>query len=245
MLFNRIHTAQNKGPQFAKLIMMFAYDANRPLDVQETSVVQKDEAEVHDISYASPVQGRVNAFLVVPKGKGPFAGIVFGHWGHGTRSEFLPDAMLYAKAGAVSLLIDYPWDRTGSSRRTVDNIDKPAQDLEAFTQAVVDAHRGIDLLIARKDVDPNRIAYVGHSFGAQWGAILSAIDKRLKTVVLMGGVGAQKDILVDNPAPEFVEYRNSLPQRTTRRLFENSVASGCVAVHIAFGHAGALSVREL
>ena len=28
----------------------------------------------------------------------------------------------------------------------------------------------------------------------------------------MGGVGAQKDILVDNPAPEFVEYRNSLPK---------------------------------
>ena len=139
---------------------------------RKQALIQRDGAEIHDITYPSPVQGRVNAFLVVPKGKGPFAGIVFGHWGHGTRSEFLPDAMLYAKAGAVSLLIDYPWDRTGSSRRTVDNIDKPAQDLEAFTQAVVDARRGIDLLIARKNVDPNRIAYVGHSFGAQWGAIL-------------------------------------------------------------------------
>lgn len=183
-----------------------------PLDVREISVIQRDDAEINDITYASPVLGRVNAFLVVPKGKGPFAGIVFGHWGLGTRSEFLPDAILYAKAGAVSLLIDYPWERTGSSRRKVDNIDKPEKDLEAYTQAVTDAQRGIDLLIARKDVDPNRIAYVGHSYGAQWGAILSAVDKRLKTAVLMGGVGAQKDTLLDSTDQDIVDFRNNLPK---------------------------------
>jgi hypothetical protein len=34
-------------------------------------------------------------------------GIVFGHWGPGNRSEFVPEAIVYAKAGAVSLLINY------------------------------------------------------------------------------------------------------------------------------------------
>lgn len=53
---------------------------------------------------------------------------------------------------------------------------------------MVDLRRGVDLLRARADVDPNRIAYVGHSAGAHWDAILSGVDRRLKTVVLMAGV---------------------------------------------------------
>jgi cephalosporin-C deacetylase-like acetyl esterase len=49
----------------------------------------------------------------------------------------------------------------------------PPLDMEI--QAVVDLRRGIDLLLARSDVDPKRLAYVGHSYGAQWGSILSAL----------------------------------------------------------------------
>jgi cephalosporin-C deacetylase-like acetyl esterase len=202
----------DSNEDFAKLAGMFNYDSSKPLDIQESSVLERDGATLHDISFASAVQGRINAFLIVPKSQGPHAGILFGHWGLGTRSEFIPEALLYAKAGAVSLLIDYPWERTGTSRRKVDNIDKPEKDREAYVQAVIDAMRGIDLLAARKDVDPNRIGYVGHSYGAQWGAILSSIDKRLKTAVLMGGAGAQKDMLVDNNDPDIVEFRNGLPK---------------------------------
>src|SRR6266403_23404 len=60
---------------------------------------------------ALPICGPVAAYLVVPKGKGPFAAVLFGHWGHGTRAEFIPEAKIYARAGAVSLIPDYPWDR--------------------------------------------------------------------------------------------------------------------------------------
>ncbi len=66
---------------------------------------------VHDISYASPKGGRVPAYLVVPDGKGPFAAIEFVHWGQGDRTEFLSEALLYAKSSAVSLLIDAPYNR--------------------------------------------------------------------------------------------------------------------------------------
>lgn len=66
----------------------------------------------------------------------------------------------------------------------MEHIDKPEMDRQAEIHAVVDLRRGIDLLLARPDVDPRRLAYVGHSYGAQWGAILSAVDKRIKTAVL-------------------------------------------------------------
>jgi len=47
--------------------------------------------------------------------------------------------------------------------------------------------RGVDLLLARKDVDPKRLAFVGHSYNASVGAILSGVDRRFKAYVLMAG----------------------------------------------------------
>jgi dienelactone hydrolase len=88
----------------------------------------------------------------------------------------------------------------------------PDSDREAFIQAVVDLRRGIDLLAARPDVDSQRLAYVGHSFGAQWGAILSAVEPRLKAVVLMGGVPDAESIYRDGPEPGVVEMRKNVPQ---------------------------------
>jgi cephalosporin-C deacetylase-like acetyl esterase len=61
-------------------------------------------ATVHDISYLGPTGERISAYLVAPKRSGPFAAVLSGHWGNGTRAEFLPEAELYARAGAVSMV---------------------------------------------------------------------------------------------------------------------------------------------
>lgn len=186
---------------------LFTYDSVA-FDLRDTVIHSDDAFEVHDISFVSPKEGRVTAYLVVPRGEGPFAGIVFGHWGNGTRTEFLPEAELYARAGAVSLLTDYPWVRPAPWRRTMaSGLGQPEVDRDVFIQAVVDLRRGIDLLRARPDVDSTRLAYVGHSYGAQWGAILAAVDRRLRTVVLMGGVGALADIFLESDEPGMVAFR--------------------------------------
>ncbi|HET9155043.1 MAG TPA: acetylxylan esterase [Myxococcaceae bacterium] len=191
--------------------LSFEYDAHQPLDVKDTVVGETPEATIHDVTFASANQQRVAAYLVVPKGKGPFAPIVFGHWGGGSRAEFIPEAKLYARAGAISILPDYPWDRAEPYRRTTNHFDKPEQDRDTFAQAVIDLRRAIDLLLARKDVDPKRLAYVGHSYGAQWGAILTAVDRRMRTALLVTGVGEIGDVLIKNPDPELAELRKALP----------------------------------
>jgi dienelactone hydrolase len=61
---------------------------------------------------------------------------------------------------------------TARNRGTKLPTDKPEVDRKIEIQAVVDLRRGIDLLLARSDVDQTRLAYVGHSYGAQWGSIL-------------------------------------------------------------------------
>jgi dienelactone hydrolase len=189
----------------------FSYDSGQPLAIKDEVIADTPEYTLHDLSYASANQQRVSAYLVVPKGKGPFAPILFGHWGNGNRAEFIPEAEIYARAGAISLLPDYPWDRSDPYRRTTDHFDKPELDRDTFAQAVIDLRRGIDLLLARKDVDSKRLAYVGHSYGAQWGAILTAVDRRMRTAVLMAGVGEIGDVLLKNPDPAFAELRKALP----------------------------------
>jgi pimeloyl-ACP methyl ester carboxylesterase len=128
--------------------------------------------------------------------------------------------MLYAQAGAVSLLIDYPWVRPAPWRRNVPNFAQPETDRDIYIQTVIDLRRGIDLLQSLPLVDSNRIAYIGHSYGAQWGAIISAVDKRLKGAVLIGGVGADEDIYLASDDPDFVEFRKSFPKEQLEKYLE-------------------------
>jgi cephalosporin-C deacetylase-like acetyl esterase len=207
------HTSINE------LRRMFDYDRKMSLDVKEVGVIERNGIRVHDITYISPKGGRVTAYLVVPPGKGRFAGIVFGHWSYGTRTEFLPEAMLYAEAGVVSLLIDDPGVRPAPWRRSAEGTE-PLAVRDNYIQAVVDLRRGIDLLLARSDVDPQRIAYVGHSSGARWGAILSAVDKRIKTAVLMAGVPQEATIMLESDDPDYVEFRKSTPKEQIDNYFK-------------------------
>jgi cephalosporin-C deacetylase-like acetyl esterase len=209
------------APDFKKLVRQFDYDEKAPLDFREKIIDRKDGVTIRDVSYASPKGGRVTGYMVVPDAPGPHPAILFGHWGPGNRTEFLPEAILYGKAGAVSLMIDYPWMRPAPWRVPLSNgVDQPEHDRDVQIQAVVDLRRGLDLLAGRSDVDPKRIAYVGHSFGAQWGAILSAIDKRLKTAILMGGVREAADIYLRNPDPDLAAMR----QKTPMAKLENYLA---------------------
>jgi cephalosporin-C deacetylase-like acetyl esterase len=200
------------APDFNKLVHQFDYDPKAPLDVRETIIDRKDGVTIRDVSYASPRGGRVTAYMVVPDAPGPHPAILFGHWGPGNRTEFLSEAILYGKDGAVSLLIDYPWMRPAPWRVPLSNgVDEPEHDRDVQIQALIDLRRGLDLLASRTDVDAKRIAYIGHSYGAQWGAILSAIDKRLKTAILMGGVREAADIYLRNPDPDLAAMRQKTP----------------------------------
>lgn len=177
---------------FEQRARIFDYDAKAPLDVKEKSVEEVEGVQVHDLTYASPKGGEVPAFLVTPRGKGPFAAILFLHWGQGDRTEFLSEAVAYARAGAVSLMIDAPYNRPGYQGE--DEMTSPEKQRDMYVQLMVDLRRGLDLLAARPDVDPKRLGYVGHSLGATQGGTLAGVEKRVKAYVLMGGLPSLTDL---------------------------------------------------
>ena len=175
--------------QEADLARHFDYDRNAPLNLKRIAVQHRAKATVYDITYDSPKGGVVPAYLVVPKGRGPFAAVVWGHWcwqnsSMRNRKEFLEEAVALAQSGLVSLLPDDPMSRPGYVP-----INDPIDERNAtqFLQEVVDMQRGVDVLTARRDVDPKRMGYVGHSCNAAVGALLSGLDHRFKAFVLMAG----------------------------------------------------------
>jgi dienelactone hydrolase len=187
----------------------FDYNQNAPIDIQEASVDHRGDVSIHDLSYASPKGGRVPAYLVVPSGKGPFAAVLWGHWywpnsEFFNREEFLDEAVVLGHAGVVSLLTTGPGARPGHVQ---DRTPLNEQQITDLIQSIVDLKRGADLLLARKDVDPHRLAYVGHSYNATAGGFLSGVDKRFKAFVLMAG-GLSDE--VDSKAEEYKQYRQKV-----------------------------------
>lgn len=176
----------------------FDYDASIPFDVKVVAETQQEGATVVDLSYAAhdpgfstPTGGRTLAYLVKPaQGEGPFAGVIYVHWlgqSNSTRKQYLDEAIAMAKHGVVSLLPQgyFPWMAYPSG----DERDRPL-----VTGQLIELRRAVDFLLSQPNVDPQRLGYVGHDYGANYGGILAGVDHRLKTFVLIAGV------------PDFIQY---------------------------------------
>jgi cephalosporin-C deacetylase-like acetyl esterase len=161
---------------------LFEYDRDASLDIQEVSSRIEDGLSVVEITYASPKGGRVPATLIVPQGTGSFAGLVM------QRSMELEFGMRYAEYGAVVIYVDPPSFRPqNTGPRGI--LTFTEQDRDEQIQLIIDLRRAIDLLIARPDVAPERIAYLGVSYGGAMGGLLAGIEHRPQAYVLVVGDG--------------------------------------------------------
>jgi predicted esterase len=58
-----------------------------------------------------------------------------------------------------------------------------------------DASRAIDYIDTRSDLDHSKIAYYGYSWGAVMGAIVPAVDQRIKVnIIALGGIEFQRSL---------------------------------------------------
>lgn len=196
--------------QDPEMVRHFDYDKTAPLELKTLATHSRPEATVYEITYASPKGGVVPAYLVVPaQGKGRFAGVIWGHWywrnsEMRNRKQFLDEAIALAQAGVVSLLTDGPVARPGYVPDDTPLNEKQVTDM---VQQIIDMRRGVDLLLARKDIDPKRLAFVGHSYNASVGAILSGVDRRFKAFVLMAGTMSDE---VDLKSGAYKDFREKV-----------------------------------
>ncbi len=126
----------------------------------------------------------VSMYVVAPAGRQAHshAGILFMHWfAPGTvgadRTEYLADAVRLAEEGTVSFLPQggFPWQ--------ADPIGTKA-DARAIRHQLAVFRSLLHRLANRADVDPTRVAVVGHDYGAMYAALLARSDRHVHAAVL-------------------------------------------------------------
>jgi dienelactone hydrolase len=203
------YPASRQAPPPENPASMFSYDATAPLDTCSEKPEVTDKSLVTVVSFSGS-RGPVSATLVTPSRRGKYPAIIFVP-DYGRRDEFLPEALLLARARrpAVSLLIDGPQERPVGWRRSFNALSDNDNDRDIHIQAIIDIRRGIDMLAQRGEVDASRIAYVGHGYGANWGAILSSVEPRLRAFVLVAGFPSLAE-LMDSDDPDMANMRFSM-----------------------------------
>jgi len=81
----------------------------------------------------------------------------------------------------------------------------PSSLRQVITQRALDVRRGLDYLESRGDIDRTRLAFYGLSMGADEGAIVGAVEPRLRTLVLVAAG-------LDESRPEDVDGFNYAPR---------------------------------
>ena len=162
----------------------FAYDAAKPLGFVDRGRVNHGyPVAVDDVSFTSG-KDRVSAYLVRPTGKrGKLPAVVYLHGAGGDRQELLVPATWIAARGAIALTITAP--SVVAQEPRAKGVPFLRWQADVQERDVVAVRRAVDLLAARKDVDPKRIGFVGWSAGSHTGAILAGVEPRLRAVVLM------------------------------------------------------------
>jgi dienelactone hydrolase len=220
-------------PETAGRAALFQYDHSSPLGLKEVSSEKRGDVVVRDITFSDGRSGSVKAYLVVPPGSGPFAGILWVHWlgaEKSNRTQFMDEAVDLAAKGVVSLLVDAMW----ASPRWFGNriLEK---DYENSIGQVIQLRRALDLLLSQANVDKTRIGFVGHDYGAMYGMLMSGVDNRVKTYVFIAATQSLNDWAFLGPQPKSKEVY--LKQNANLELTDSLRQSKNASTLFQFGKA--------
>lgn len=165
----------------------FEYDRAAPPDLRPIAQAESGGVAERLFSYRAPGGERRVATLIRPAAAGSYAAILFVHWyepeAHDSnRTQFEAEARALARRGAIALLVETMWsDRDWFFKRT------QGDDIGNSVRQVIELRQALDLLLAEPGADPGRLAYVGHDFGAMYGVLMGAADRRPACYALMAG----------------------------------------------------------
>jgi dipeptidyl aminopeptidase/acylaminoacyl peptidase len=182
-----------------ELAALYRYDRAAPLNIEQKELASRKGYRLYSISYALPNGGHMPGLLVTPTAPGRKPAIV---WMHSQGAiGFLGNAVLMARAGAVSLLVGEAEGLPGGTAE---------QARDQLIADVIGLRRAADLLETQTDVDPPRLALVGHSSGAMMGAVAATVDDRFRSAVFEVGLLGMSIHIATSPGPWAKLYeRNS------------------------------------
>ena len=183
---------------------LYSYDQT-PLDAKiesqdDSSPYWRRQRISFNAAYGSE---RVIAFLFLPKsGTPPYQTVVFFPGSNAQRFHTFEDSQLTAvdfliKSGRALMFPEY--------KNTYERLTQPpdagtnAERDDTIAQAK-DLRRSVDYLASRPEIDHDRLAYYGLSWGGINGAIMTTIEGRFKVAVFLAG-GCDNDKILPEVDP--------------------------------------------
>lgn len=207
---------------FAFFLNQFSYDQN-PINEKIESQLDKELWTVEKVSFDAGYNNeRMEAYIYLPKNfSPPFQPIIF-YPGSGDlfSKKFDPDFIsprvdFILKNGRALI---YPIYKGTHERHDDTKSDIPEKTVFYKDHVIMwrkDFGRTLDYLTTRKDMQMDKVGYLGWSWGGFMGGIIPAIEKRIKVVVLnVGGMSMTESL------PE-VDQINFLPRITQPVLMLN------------------------
>ena len=194
-----------------------------PLNARITRTLERDDYRVEMLVYESLPGFYVTANVYVPRGQAPFPAVLgtAGHTANGKASATYQHAWIsMAKRGFLVLAFDPPGqgERSlyfdpdlGRSRVGIGTREHTLSGLQCLLTGhhfaryeLWDAIRGVDYLLTRGDVDPERLAVAGNSGGGTQAAYLAVVEPRLAVTVSSCYMTSWKQLWFE-PGPQDAE----------------------------------------
>ncbi len=147
--------------------------------------------------------------VYLPESQGPFPAIIYVHgggWTSGSRSNFNYTATFYAERGIAGFAVDYTLS-TPNETAWPDNI-----------QDVVESVRFIRANANLWNIDPNRLAILGYSAGAQLASLEGTLSGNESFIASSSGdakIKSQVRLVVDYSGATDLEYIGKYQTKST------------------------------
>jgi dienelactone hydrolase len=199
---------------FDIFLRQYDYDPGR-LDAEIEETGEEDDWTWERVAFNAAYGGeRMAAYVALPKNTEPPYQTVIYFPGSGALYSDDPYGRLarwefFAKSGRAFVLPIY---KSTYGRQDGVKSDYPEETVEYREHVVMwvkDFSRTIDYLETRDDIDSERLAYFGASWGGAMGGIVPAVEQRAKVVVLLVAGLAFQDSL---PEVDVLHYLQRITQ---------------------------------
>jgi dienelactone hydrolase len=206
-----------------------------PLDTQRRGQFEWDGLVIEKWLFTSEPGSRIPAVLYRPKqpaGRMPAIVLTFGHGGSKSQWQYSYAAQLFARMGLACLALDPIGEE---ERHREGNLGTRAHDPKSVSdradqagrlvmgKLVFDTIRGIDFLMERDDIDPQRIGVAGNSLGGAKAGWMAAVEPRIKLAIVSGW--AYHDITLQS------KYCTKLPNERMRQRLSWTDYAALAAPH--------------
>lgn len=209
---NRIYYSENRGKVDYEMIKR---EENDNLIIYNITFNSKDFLKEKTI---------IHGLLFIPKNKNNLPGVIIAPGGGVEKEKRIDVSKNISSAGYIVLTIDQRGiGETGGTYLGFEddynvfmNNNEPIQHLSVY-----DLLRSYDVLKKIPEVDDTKIALIGESMGARYAMIASAIDKRIKGVIVVSSSGF--DLKFDPNNPYSIYLLSIDPDNYVSRISPNPI----------------------